>query len=85
MVRLASVQHNGKTKLAAQLPESSGYVDLTSIAPNARDFFLLGNAGIDRAKTLIQECSHPSSELFMASDAVSLLAPIDGSLVGKFL
>jgi 2-keto-4-pentenoate hydratase/2-oxohepta-3-ene-1,7-dioic acid hydratase in catechol pathway/NAD(P)-dependent dehydrogenase (short-subunit alcohol dehydrogenase family) len=83
MVRLASVKHNGVTKLAAQLP-SDGYCDVSSVAANARDFFLLGASGIERANILIQECT-PSSELFIANDSVNLLAPIDGSLVGKFL
>jgi 2-keto-4-pentenoate hydratase/2-oxohepta-3-ene-1,7-dioic acid hydratase in catechol pathway len=102
MVRLASVRHNGRTKLVAELSSSasppsssssssllSGYVDLTSIAHNARDFFLLGSTAIDRANELIQETvssSSSSSSLFIPVDSIQqLLAPIDGSLVGKFL
>uniref|UniRef100_A0A6U9WDT0 Fumarylacetoacetase-like C-terminal domain-containing protein n=1 Tax=Pseudo-nitzschia australis TaxID=44445 RepID=A0A6U9WDT0_9STRA len=83
MVRLASIEHEGKTKFVAQL--SSGYCDLSSIADNARDFFLAG--GLERAKELVtQVLSSPtSSPNFIPVDECRLLAPIDGSLVGKFL
>ena len=85
MVRLASIEHNGKTKLVAQL-SIGGYCDLTSVADNAREFFVVG--GLERAKELIAlASSSPTSSLnyIPADDCCRLLAPIDGSLVGKFL
>lgn len=96
MVRLASIKHNGVTKLAAQLPSSPAggndcnYIDLMSIASNARDFFLLGAKGVEQANELIaattqQQELHQSSILIPNANVQQLLAPIDGSLVGKFL
>jgi len=85
MVRLASIQHNGRTKLVAQL-SIGGYCDLTSVAPNVREFFLVG--GLERATELIdQASSSPTCSLnyIPADDCCRLLAPINGSLVGKFL
>ena len=83
MVRLASIEYEGKIKFVAQLP--SGYCDLSSIADNARDFFLVG--GLERAKELVtQALSSPTSiPNVIPADGCRLLAPIDGSLVGKFL
>ncbi|KAG7350415.1 short-chain dehydrogenase/reductase SDR [Nitzschia inconspicua] len=90
MVRLASVRHNGTTKLVAQIPTTLDYVDLTSIASNVRDFFLLGTTALERANELIQQASSSSSSssssiLTIPATDAHLLAPIDGSLVGKFL
>jgi 2-keto-4-pentenoate hydratase/2-oxohepta-3-ene-1,7-dioic acid hydratase in catechol pathway/NAD(P)-dependent dehydrogenase (short-subunit alcohol dehydrogenase family) len=94
MVRLASIQHNGQTKLAAELlppggvgPSPLGYCDLTSVASNARDFFLGGSSALERANELVDGtvASSMTSPLFIAPESCSLLAPIDGSLVGKFL
>ena len=85
MVRLASIEHSGKTKLVAKLSDD-GFCDLSSVADNARDFFLVG--GLARAKSLIAEAmsSPDSSPNYIPADAsYRLLAPIDGSLVGKFL
>jgi len=85
MVRLASIEHNGKTKLVAQL-STGGYCDLSSVADNARDFFVVG--GLERAKELIHQSLslHSSSTHYIPADSCCrLLAPIDGSLVGKFL
>ena len=86
MVRLASILHNGKTKLVAEI--SGGFCDLSSIASNARDFFGVPD-GVERANALIagipSDSPHTSRE-FIPIDALhDDLAPIDGSLVGKFL
>jgi hypothetical protein len=85
MVRLASIQHKGKAKLVAEL-SGGGFCDLSSVADNARDFFVVG--GLDRANELIaQALSSPASsaEYIPADASFRRLAPIDGSLVGKFL
>jgi hypothetical protein len=85
MVRLASIQHEGKAKLVAEL-SSGGFCDLSSVADNARDFFVVG--GLDRAKELIaQALSSPASSpnYIPVDSSYRRLAPIDGSLVGKFL
>jgi 2-keto-4-pentenoate hydratase/2-oxohepta-3-ene-1,7-dioic acid hydratase in catechol pathway len=92
MVRLASIQHLGRIKLVAQIDEAS-YVDLSSIASNARDFFLQGSTALDRAKELLPQAPQDSSSssssnnnsLIIPATSATLLAPIDGSLVGKFL
>ena len=85
MVRLASIEHNGKTKLVAELA-SGGFCDLSSIAGNARDFFL-ATEGVKRAKELMATASEDnSSSCYIPEDSMyRRLAPIDGSLVGKFL
>lgn len=85
MVRLASVQHNGMTKLVAQLSseKGGGYCDLTSIASNVREFFIV--EGLIQANELIAQTSLSSSSNYISADDCHLLAPIDGSLVGKFL
>lgn len=94
MVRLASIQHNGQIKLAAQVVPVGGsghsplgYCDLTSVASNARDFFLGGSSTLQRANELVEGAvaSSTASPLFISPESCSLLAPIDGSLVGKFL
>lgn len=85
MVRLASINHLGKKKLVAQLPEShGGYCDLSSIASDARAFMEAGPRATTKANELVATCT-PPSPLFISSTKCSLLAPIDGSLVGKFL
>lgn len=83
MVRLASIQHNGKTKLVAQL--AKGYCDLSSVAANARSFLELGDDAIAKAKALMEQATGDESPLYIPTEAAALLAPIDGSLVGKFL
>lgn len=85
MVRLASIEHNGKSKLVAELA-SGGFCDLSSIAGNARDFFL-ATEGVNRAKELMATASQDnSSPYYIPEDSIyRRLAPIDGSLVGKFL
>ena len=85
MVRLASVLHQGSTKLVAVIPFNAYYCDLTSIASNARDFFQTPDS-VTRANTLIEECASTESSLLAipVSDC-ELLSPIDGSLVGKLL
>lgn len=82
MVRLASINHLGKQKLAAQLPDDGGYCDLSSISPDARAFLAAGSEAT--AAKLVASCS-PESPLYVASEECRLLAPLDGSLVGKFL
>lgn len=84
MVRLASINHLGKQKLAAQLPDDGGYCDLSSICSDARAFLAAGPEAIDEAKKLRASCT-PDSPLYVASQECRLLAPLDGSLVGKFL
>ena len=87
MVCLASIEHNGKAKLVAEIPTGIGFCDLSSIADNARDFFLAAD-GVGRAKKLIAEVqeSEGTSHSYIPGDATfRRLAPIDGSLVGKFL
>mmetsp|Transcript_33026 Transcript_33026/g.51191 ORF Transcript_33026/g.51191 Transcript_33026/m.51191 type:complete len:564 (+) Transcript_33026:100-1791(+) len=83
MVRLASIEHLGKTKLVCQL-DDGGYCNLTSVAANARDFFQGGSQAVERAKDLAKTCV-PESMLYIAAENCRVLAPIDGSLVGKFL
>lgn len=88
MVRLASVQHLGQTKLCAQLKKNddgAGYCDLSSIASNARSFLELGSTALDRAKELMDGCDSTDAALFIPSSEVTLLAPLDASQVGKFL
>jgi 2-keto-4-pentenoate hydratase/2-oxohepta-3-ene-1,7-dioic acid hydratase in catechol pathway len=86
MVRLASIEHRGKRKLAAQLPDGAGYCDLSSISPNARSFLQAGPMALARAdELLVSNKSNPGETLHIPSVECRLLAPIDGSLVGKFL
>jgi len=84
MVRLASILHLGKQKLAAQLPDNGGYCDLSSISSDARAFLAAGPEAIAQANTLVASCTS-DSPLYVASEECRLLAPLDGSLVGKFL
>ena len=84
-MRLASIEHKGKPKLVAEL-SIGGFCDLSSIADNARDFFVVG--GLNQAKLLIDETlSSPllSPYYIRSEDSYRRLAPIDGSHVGKFL
>ena len=87
MVRLATIEHDGKTKLVAELSSGpTAFCDLSSVADNARDFFAV--KGLDRANELIaQTISSPSTSpnYIPADSQYRRLAPIDGSLVGKFL
>lgn len=84
MVRLASIQHNGKTKLVGKLDE--GYCDLSSVAANARSFMELGDDALTKAKALLEQTSSSKdSPLYIPKESAAILAPIDGSLVGKFL
>ncbi len=83
MVRLASIEYNGKPTLVAEL-SSGGFCDLSAIASNARDFFGALD-GVERANALIAGVSASSSQYIPAETAHRRLAPIDGSLVGKFL
>ena len=39
--------------LAAELPSNQGYVRLSSIARDAREFLALGSGGLDKARTLL--------------------------------
>lgn len=83
MVRLASINHLGKQKLAAQL--SNGYCDISSIALDARAFLAAGEEAQTAANKLIASCSSPDSPLYVSSEECRLLAPLNGSLCGKFL
>jgi len=80
MVRLASIEYNGKPTLVAEV--DGGFCDLSSIASNARDFFMTAG-GVDKANQLIKDINEESPN-FISSEH-RRLAPIDGSLVGKFL
>lgn len=84
MVRLASVNHLGKQKLAVQLPDNGGYCDLSSISSDARAFLTAGPEANAKAEKLLADCT-PGTPLFLASEECRLLAPLDGSLVGKFI
>ena len=86
MVRLATIEHDGKTKLVAELGPTCAFCDLSSVADNARDFFAV--KGLDRANELIAQTilSPSTSPNYIPADSpYRRLAPIDGSLVGKFL
>jgi hypothetical protein len=79
MVRLASIDHKGKQKLAAQTPDGSSYVDLSNIAPHSRAFFEGGQTALGKAQELLS-----SGPTIPASEA-RLLTPLDPSTVQKFL
>ncbi len=83
MVRLASIEHNGTSKLVAELADG-GFCDLSSIAGNARDFFLATD-GVNRANELVAAAASTSPNHIPSDSIYRRLAPIDGSLVGKFL
>mmetsp|Transcript_27001 Transcript_27001/g.37976 ORF Transcript_27001/g.37976 Transcript_27001/m.37976 type:complete len:593 (+) Transcript_27001:118-1896(+) len=109
MVRLATIQHLGKIKIAAQLPPeentddnsegTNGYCDLSSIASDARAFLMLGSSAIEKAQTLISECTdqqqqqqqqqqgenNDSPAHFIPSSHVKLLSPLLPSHVQKFI
>ena len=101
MVRLASIILNrpGDTAiatdaesgddevvLAAELPSNRGYVRLSSIAKDAREFLALGSDGLDKAKALLASPeARPGGSLHVATADCRLCPPIDGSLVGKFI
>jgi len=83
MVRLASINHRNQQKLAAQLPDG-GYCDLTSISTDARAFLEAGPQALARAAKLLASCDS-SSKLYVPPEECRLLAPLDGSLVDKFI
>ena len=89
MVRLASIHHQGSTKLVAQV--DNGYIDLTSIAPHVRAFFELGDAALAKANELIHATASPttttssSSHQIIPQSEARLLIPLDPSTCGKAL
>jgi 2-keto-4-pentenoate hydratase/2-oxohepta-3-ene-1,7-dioic acid hydratase in catechol pathway len=95
MVRLASIEYKGKVLLAAQLRSDGGdgccYCDLSSIASDARSFLQGGAEALEQAQVLIASSSRSTTTTTtttprrIRADECRLLAPIDGSLVGKFL
>ena len=94
MVRLASIEYKGQVKLAAELIQEGGnddgqgssYCDLSSIATDARSFLEAGPEAVEKAKLLISSTeSDDSPAKKISSKECKLLAPLDGSLVGKFL
>ena len=97
MVRLASIILNrpgdsnnadggDEVILAAELPPNQGYVRLSSIARDAREFLALGSSGLDEAKSLLASPeARPGGSLHVATADCRLCPPIDGSLVGKFI
>lgn len=82
MVRLASIEHNGETKLVAQTGDGTTYVDLTSIAPHARAFFELGDEALKKLKDMLVNADNIPE--IPASDAI-LRIPLDPATCGKFL
>ena len=89
MVRLASIEHKGQVKLAAQVLDGKEcfYCDLSDVAKDARSFLQAGKEAIDKAKALVAsvESGGSTTAAKIPSQECKLLAPIDGSLVGKFL
>lgn len=93
VLRLASIEHRGQRKLAAQIQLGGGeegdhhyYCDLTSIRGNARDFLAAGSEAVHRAKELVERSkSATTNNATIPAEECRLLAPIDGSLVGKFI
>lgn len=81
MVRLASVDHNGATKLVAQTDGGASYVDLTSIASNVRSFLEKGEVAISQTSDLLANESTPK---IPAAEA-RLLIPLDPATCGKFV
>jgi len=92
MVRLASIEHDGQTKFVAQIIKKqqqgdegyTHYCDLTTaVASNIKEFFLLEKeAGLERVQQAIAD---ETNHIMADDDTVRLLAPMDGSLCGKFL
>ena len=80
MVRLASIEHAGKTKLVAQAADGS-YVDLSNIAPHSRAFFEGGEDALKQAQDLVASAN---TAKIPAAEA-KLLIPLDPSTCGKFL
>lgn len=80
MVRLASIQHKGTTKLVAQISDRGDFVDLSSIAPHSRAFFEKESA-LKEAKELISSSSAGTSSIITASEA-RMLVPLDPSTCG---
>lgn len=78
MVRLASVDHQGKTKLVAHTLDGS-YIDLSSVAPHARAFFEGGETALVKARELLT-----SGQKILASEG-RMLAPLDAATVQKFI
>ena len=73
--------------LAAELPSNQGYVRLSSIAQDAREFLALGSlGGLDKAKALLASPeARPGGSLHVATADCRSCPPIDGSLVRKFI
>ena len=79
MVRLASIQHKGTTKLVAQITDRGDFVDLSSIAPHSRAF-LEKESALKEARELISSSAGTSS-IIPASEA-RVLVPLDPSTCG---
>lgn len=84
MVCLAMIEYRGIPQLAAQQTTSTNdyeYVSLSAIASDARAFLSMGSAALLQAQKLIADSATPR----ISATHVRLLAPLDGSLVGKLL
>lgn len=78
MVRLASIDHKGVSKLVAQVDDGAAYVDLASIgASNSRAFFETDSA-VAKANELIASVA---TTKIPAAEA-RLLIPLDPSTCG---
>ena len=76
MVRLASIDHKGTTKLVAECDNGSSYVDLTSIASNVRGFLEKGETALAQANELMASAPQiPVAE-------TRLLIPLDPATCG---
>jgi hypothetical protein len=78
MVRLATIDHKGAARLAAQIDDGASYVDLTNIAKNVRAFLEKGESAIAQAKELIAD----ASTVKIPAAEARLLVPLDPATCG---
>ena len=78
MVRLASIDHQGVTKLVAQCDDKVSYVDLTSIASTVRSFLEKGPVAIEEANAILAN----ESTVKISASECRVLVPLDPSTCG---
>ena len=78
MVRLASIDHKGTTKLVAECDSGSSYVDLTSIASHVRGFLEKGETALAQANEMIAS----ADTLKIPVAETRLLIPLDPATCG---
>ena len=81
MVRLASIDHKGSTKLVAQCENDNDgafYVDLTKIASTTRPFLEKGQDAIAQANEILAKESTPK----IPAAETRLLVPLDPATCG---